>query len=61
MKTLLRPLALIALAATPLALAGPSEKASSWPDYDLEVIHPVANSFSAFEGRAVLIEFFAHW
>lgn len=29
--------------------------------YDIDVIHPEADSFSAFQGRAVLVEFFAHW
>ncbi len=29
--------------------------------YDIDVIHPEADSFAAFEGRTILVEFFAHW
>lgn len=31
------------------------------PDLDMEIVHPVVDSFDDFRGRAVLVEFFAHW
>ncbi len=31
------------------------------PDLDMEVVHPVIDSFDDFRGRAILVEFFAHW
>lgn len=30
-------------------------------DAQLDVVHPAAKTLAAFEGRAILIEFFAHW
>lgn len=31
------------------------------PELDLEIVHPVIDSFDDFQGRTVLVEFFAHW
>jgi len=59
MNTLLRTFTLATLAAAPLIAGAPDE--TTWPEYDLEVVHPAATSFAAFSGRAVLVEFFAHW
>lgn len=42
-------------------LFAPASVESSSAKYDIDVIHPEADSFSAFQGRAVLVEFFAHW
>ena len=60
MNTALLTLAAGALLALP---AGePTEAvANKLPKSDLEVIHPAAKTLDAFKGRAILIEFFAHW
>ncbi len=30
-------------------------------ELDIELVHPDTDSFDAFKGRAILVEFFAHW
>lgn len=63
-----RPIHFVAAA----TLAGAAVVASAEPsavlvaemlpmDAQVEVVHPAAKSLDAFEGRAILIEFFAHW
>ena len=58
MKTLITTLAVgTALAAS--AATVPSDEVL--PDAKLEMFHPLADSLSELKGRAVLVEFFAHW
>ena len=53
----------IALAASAVFLAAPAaaQVGQPLPKVDLEVVHPAAKTFDAFQGRLILVEFFAHW
>jgi len=53
----------LALAASALIAAdfAAAQVGSPLPKVDVEVNHPAAKSFDAFQGRLILVEFFAHW
>lgn len=53
----------LALAASAFLAAAPAaaQVGQPLPKVDLEVVHPAAKTFDAFQGRLILIEFFAHW
>lgn len=55
MKTILLATSAAALLAAPTSIDG------TLPDSKLEVIDPLVETLDELEGRAILVEFFAHW
>ena len=51
----------LAASAFLFAIPAAAQVGQPLPKVDLEVVHPAAKTFDAFQGRLVLVEFFAHW
>ncbi|MEZ6014460.1 MAG: hypothetical protein R3F49_05050 [Planctomycetota bacterium] len=54
---------LLALAASAMLFAAPTyaQVGQPLPKVDVEIIHPAAKNLDAYQGRLILVEFFAHW
>lgn len=57
MKKTLLPL----LACATIGMAFRPATVEQVPDAKLDIIHPLADGMEDFKGRALLVEFFAHW